>query len=561
MSTRRIRGSSKKRTNKNNQSSSTPTNKKNTSSKKKSPALKKRSSSTKKSTRKKNSTTSSSSPSKTKKKMKNKAMTKASKTASSSLKGDYMNICLLLLLYTLQGVPMGISAAIPMLLEERKVSMSVQGKFSFASWPFSLKLLWAPIVDALFMHSWGQRKTWLVPTQLLIGIVMIASSASVDTLMDPNQTGDDFDITFLTGIFFTLFFLCATQDIAVDGWALTMLKKENVGYAATCNAAGQTLGNMLSFVGFLVLNSYKVATIGWNMRAWGFLFIITTVLIAMFKVEKPAPSIPSVKEAYVEMWNIFRLPAVQSLCFVIFLSKVAFAPGDAIAGLKLQSKGMPKEHMATIGTIIGLISIFLPGVIAKRTAGKKPFALFTELYVPRIILYVLFAGLIYNTPTPNPDAKLPLPLWYYIAVIVLYIAISIIATAMFLGQVGFFAKISDPRLGGTYMTLLNTVANLAFKWPTTLVYFLVDSFTTKSNEILDDGSKKTTILFDGFYPTVLVCAIVGFVWKYWSKKRIYAIENGKREQWLVNERNRNKVSDDDDEEVGLALIEKEVGLR
>ena len=107
------------------------------------------------------------------------------------------------------------------------------------------------------------------------------------------------------------------------------------------------------------------------------------------------------------------------------------------------------------------------------------FALFTELYVPRIILYVLFAGLIYNTPTPNPDAKLPLPLWYYIAVIVLYIAISIIATAMFLGQVGLFAKISDPRLGGTYMTLLNTVANLAFKWPTTLVYFLVDSFTTK----------------------------------------------------------------------------------
>ena len=112
-----------------------------------------------------------------------------------------MNICLLLLLYTLQGVPMGISAAIPMLLEERKVSMSVQGKFSFASWPFSLKLLWAPIVDALFMHSWGQRKTWLVPTQLLIGIVMIASSASVDTLMDPNQTGDDFDITFLTTLF------------------------------------------------------------------------------------------------------------------------------------------------------------------------------------------------------------------------------------------------------------------------------------------------------------------------------------------------------------------------
>ena len=32
------------------------------------------------------------------------------------------------------------------------------------------------------------------------------------------------------------------QDIAVDGWALTILRKENVGYAATTNAMGQTLG-------------------------------------------------------------------------------------------------------------------------------------------------------------------------------------------------------------------------------------------------------------------------------------------------------------------------------
>ena len=28
----------------------------------------------------------------------------------------------------------------------------------------------------------------------------------------------------------------ATQDIAVDGWALTMLSPENVGYASTCNS-------------------------------------------------------------------------------------------------------------------------------------------------------------------------------------------------------------------------------------------------------------------------------------------------------------------------------------
>ena len=37
----------------------------------------------------------------------------------------------------------------------------------------------------------------------------------------------------------------ATQDIAVDGWALTMLLRENVGYASTCNSIGQAIGYFL----------------------------------------------------------------------------------------------------------------------------------------------------------------------------------------------------------------------------------------------------------------------------------------------------------------------------
>lgn len=50
-------------------------------------------------------------------------------------------------------------------------------------------------------------------------------------------------------------FLAATQDIAVDGWALTMLKKCNVGHASTCNSVGQTAGFFLSYVLFMALES------------------------------------------------------------------------------------------------------------------------------------------------------------------------------------------------------------------------------------------------------------------------------------------------------------------
>ena len=56
------------------------------------------------------------------------------------LEGDYLNLLLLLLLYTLQGVPMGLAGAIPYILAEKGTSYAAQAEFSLVSWPFSLKL-------------------------------------------------------------------------------------------------------------------------------------------------------------------------------------------------------------------------------------------------------------------------------------------------------------------------------------------------------------------------------------------------------------------------------------
>ena len=66
----------------------------------------------------------------------------------------------------LQGIPLGLAAAIPLILTNRHVSYKQQAEFSFAYWPFSIKLLWAPIVDSCYLPSFGRRKTWLVPVQV-----------------------------------------------------------------------------------------------------------------------------------------------------------------------------------------------------------------------------------------------------------------------------------------------------------------------------------------------------------------------------------------------------------
>lgn len=172
---------------------------------------------------------------------------------TSDIRGDRANIAILFFLYLLQGIPLGLTAAIPMLLQNRGASYKQQAEFSFATWPFSMKLLWAPIVDALFWSKFGRRKSWLIPTQYLIGLFMLILSSHVSHWLEGGQLGDS--VPILTALFFSLNFLGATQDIAVDGWALTMLKRCNVGHASTCNSVGQTAGYFFGYVVFIALES------------------------------------------------------------------------------------------------------------------------------------------------------------------------------------------------------------------------------------------------------------------------------------------------------------------
>ena len=151
---------------------------------------------------------------------------------------------------------MGLGACMPMLFVERKVTSMEQAVFSTVSYPFALKLLWAPIVDSLYSPRVGRRATWIVPVQAAIGGLMMLAGGRVDRLLGPvGGDGSQVDVRALTGLFLAFYFLAATQDIAVDGFALTALSEPRRELGATCNAIGQTLGSFLAYVGFLTLSS------------------------------------------------------------------------------------------------------------------------------------------------------------------------------------------------------------------------------------------------------------------------------------------------------------------
>jgi MFS transporter, PAT family, solute carrier family 33 (acetyl-CoA transportor), member 1 len=76
-----------------------------------------------------------------------------------------------------------------------------------------VKLLWAPIVDSIYFKKFGRRKTWLIPVQFLIGILMFSTANIAQKLIDQGQSKTD--ILILTIIFLIFNLLAATQGIFI----------------------------------------------------------------------------------------------------------------------------------------------------------------------------------------------------------------------------------------------------------------------------------------------------------------------------------------------------------
>jgi len=501
--------------------------------------------------------------------------------AKSSAPSDRLNIAVLLFLYVLQGIPLGLAGSIPLILKSRNASYHELASFSFVSWPFSLKILWAPIVDTVYVKSFGRRKTWLVPVQYLLGLFMILLSFQVDELLgdpltattkDPenvtSEQGGNQDIPdvfvrpvqigALTAYFFLLYFLAATQDIAVDGWALTMLHRRNVGHASTCNSVGQTAGYFLGNVVFLALESadfsnkylrseplpHGLVTLAGFLFFWGIVFVLTTTLILILKKEKADarmdPPSPGILSSYKTLFQILKLPSVRSIALVYLTCKVGFAAVDSLTGLKLIEAGVPKERLALLAVPLTPVNILLPLVISKYTAGPRPMDFFLKMIPWRLLLGFWLTVVVWLTPVfKESDGSFPLS--FYTLIVVSYIFQQIPANTMFVAMMGFSAKISDPRYGGTYLTLLNTIANLGGNWPATLALWFVEDLDwtpplwlcpTSLQTLGVEGPSKCATL-DGFYIESAICVILGFLWLKWNRSRVLRLQNLDLTTWKI----------------------------
>lgn len=224
---------------------------------------------------------------------------------------------------------------------------------------------------------------------------MILISFNIESLLN---SSDGPQMTVLTVMFLALNFLAATQDIAVDGWALTMLKPSNVGYASTANSVGQTAGYFLGNVVFLTLesadfaNSYIRSTpqptglvdLPGFFYFWGIVFLVATTLVMIFKHESTSKFSGSddmtIRETYAKLVQIFNLPAIRRFTFILLTCKIGFAVTDSATGLKLIEAGVHKENLALLAIPLVPLQIMLPWIISKYTNGPRPLDVFIKAY-------------------------------------------------------------------------------------------------------------------------------------------------------------------------------------
>jgi len=283
----------------------------------------------------------------------------------------------------LQGVPVGLTfGSIPFLLKA-KMSYSQIGIFSLAHYPYSMKFLWSPIVDAVYNKDMGRRKSWIVPIQLMTGLMFLWLGMNIEDWMAQDQIA----VGTLTVVFFVLIFFCATQDIAVDGWALTLLSKESLSFASTAQTIGLNTGYFLSFTVFLAFNSaefsnkyfrttpldHGLVPLGGYLKFWAMMYLaITLWLVFMKKEDKEDEEDIDIKSVYEIILRIIRLPHMKSFMLVLLTAKIGFIANDAVTALKLLEKGFSKEDLALAVLIDFPFQIIFGYYAVRWSSGPRP---------------------------------------------------------------------------------------------------------------------------------------------------------------------------------------------
>ena len=229
------------------------------------------------------------------------------------------------------GMPLGwVFTTFQVFLVDLGFTRGQIGLLSSVSLPWTLKFLWAPLVDRYALPWPGRRRSWVILTQLGLALAFGGLAAFAWKALAARAAGDPLTwVPLAAGLLALLVaFLAATQDIAYDAYAVELLRPEEHGAAPGVRAIYYRLGMLLAGAVAVGLSDL----LGWPLvfLLLGLLFAACVPLVlASPEPENPVVPARSLTQAVVEPFRSF-FSRSDALAIAFFL--VTYKLGDNMAG-------------------------------------------------------------------------------------------------------------------------------------------------------------------------------------------------------------------------------------
>lgn len=356
---------------------------------------------------------------------------------------------------------MGFACGLPLLLTGsvlqawmaiEGVDLRTIGLFALVGLPYTVKFLWAPLLDRFTPPLFGRRRGWLLLAQggLIVSLIWLGMSNPAENLW------------IVALLAFLVTFFSASQDIVVDAYRREDLADEELGLGSSLYVNGYRVGMLLAGSGGLILADFiPFSTVYLLMALTMGLGLITTLLAREPKVAAGTPV--TLKEAVVEPFReYFQRP--EALLFLLFI--LFYKVGDTMAATMTTPFYLQVGFtMSEIGAVVKLFGFWatiggglLGGLLILR------WGIYRSLWVFGILQGVSTAGFAILVWSGNSVSWLA-------AVIAFENLSSGMGTAAF---VAFMASLTNKRFTATQYALLSSLMGIPRVFAGASTGFLVE---------------------------------------------------------------------------------------
>ncbi len=292
------------------------------------------------------------------------------------------------------GLPLGLVwLAIPAWMARVGVDIKVIGLFTLAQAPWSFKLLWSPSMDRFPPPFLGRKRGWILLAQITLLLLALALAG---VSRHPEA------VWVIGAVALAIAFASATQDVAVDAYAVEVLRRDEQG-AATGARTAFYRGGMLVAGGVSITLAAETSWVFVNVLL-GLLYL-PMMVVTWFAPEPAAlpPPPHTLREAVVGPFlGLLGQPrALEILAFVV-LYKLSDNLTQALIRPFLVQTGFGDFDVgiatATIGEVAAIVGAVAGGLLTDRIGMGRALWIFGLLQMLSNLGYAAVAQVGVNRP-------------------------------------------------------------------------------------------------------------------------------------------------------------------